>query len=385
MGMAGTHSNRRFARGLAALSLGATALGGVTTGGCELVTNAGDYEVRPSYEGWCTECSGSAGLRHPPCPPDIADGSDGRTYIFGARRMYLTAGGPDAWSGPNAESFQLGYDIDCSNRPDGQPVLCTPLDVDNPIAWAPMPHGIDNSTTQRVFGPLLETAKAAGQELDLDAEYSDDYEHGRLGVIVTIDEWNGEPDDPHVVVSVSSSPGTSESNGPPRWDGTDRWDTYNELAGQSTRFFRIQQVDGYVSGGVLVVDYRDRGDTVFTFGNPELFFEMIVNQVGFAGRLTKDELTFFTMSAVVDLARLLDDIPDLASILSACDPLGEQYLNMELDRLLVGAADMPRDPTAPPNQPCDGISFSWAVDLERVQLGGKRPTPDPGATCLGGF
>jgi hypothetical protein len=367
--------------GVLALALGTL---GATMSACELLTHPSDYAIDAGvpYDGFCNVCPESgADLLHPPCP-NGGDGDDGETYVFAQRSVRF--GRPGDWTGEDAASFDVGFDLDCSERPEGEPVLCAPVtpDAGTPVPWKPMPHGIDNALVQRIFGPLYETAANAGQDLDLDAEYSKNAEAGKLGLLVVVEGWNGEADDAHVVMSIHSSPGVSEGNGPPRWDGTDRWDRFSDLPGTATSFFTIERAEGYVSGGSLVVDYRSRGDVSFRFGSPARSVRLFLHDVVFAAKLTRDALRPMTMVARADVSGAYEEIPDIARVLGACDPLAETFLLASLPSLLIGAADMPSELGARPESSCDSISFGWTFEAQKARMGGHRAASgEPDAGC----
>jgi hypothetical protein len=350
------------------------------------VTHAGDYAIddTPPYVGLCNECvAGGKDLRHAPCPPSAGAADKSEPFVYAARAMHF--GKPADWKGPNADAFRLGYDLDCSDRPQGTPVLCKPRPLEGPnaVPWQPMPHGIDNTLVQRIFTPLYEQAEAFGMAFDVDATYSANMEQGRNGIVVIVDHWNGAGDDPAVFVNVYSSPGLSEDNGPPRWDGTDTWDNYTTEGGLDTKYFKVDRAEGYVAGGVLVADYRKRGDVSLRFGTLEASFRLFVHDLFLVGAITPDRIDYLTLTAVADLATTLDAVPDLARVLGACNEQAEAYLNVVLVDLLTGAADMPSSSGKPADSLCDAISFSWAFDAQKAKIGGERadsPVVDGG--CL---
>lgn len=352
----------------------ALALLALTGAACELLTHATDYAVAPPYQGICNVCPDpKEDLRHVPCPTtNAADGDDGTAHVYAARRLHF--GKPSEWKGPGAASFRLGFDQDCSARPNGLPVLCTAVTPDGgaPLPWVALPHGIDDSLLQRIFTPLYEAAAAAGQNFDLDATYSANEEAGKLGLLVTIEGWNGTPDDAHVTMTLQSSPGVTPSSAPPLWNGDDPWDVYPDTPELTREILKVVQADGYVAGGVLVVDYRSRGDVSARFGVPGQTFRILLHEVVFSGTLTNDRLDELTMSARADVASAYESITDTAKFLGGCNPAAIAYLEQKLPALLVGAADMPSSPNAPKEQACDSVSFAWALDAERARLGGTR-------------
>ena len=356
-----------------------TSVAALPLAGCELITDAGEYAV---YDGLCNRCPKSThDLRHPPCPNQSEVQDTGETYTYAARKLFF--GKPEDWR--EGSSFSLGYDLDCSERPNGaRPVLCRERPgASDELPWEHLPRGIDNALATRIFGPLYDTAAMFGQNIDLDATYSADQEEGRLGTLITITGWNGTADDPAVVVSLHSSPGVSAENGPPRWDGTDTWDLYSDIPGNISRYFQIENMPGYVANGMLVIDYRSRGDISYRFGSPQTSFRITVREVSFIGYLDTERLTNFNMVAVAPLVSIFDEVDEAAKVLSSCDPAGEAFLKEKLEQLLIFAVDMPTEPGRPVNDVCDGISFAWALDGQRALVGGfKEESALPDAGCL---
>lgn len=347
--------------------------------GCELITRADEYAV---YEGLCNACpKTSLDLRHPPCPNESEALDSSEQFVFAARRLQF--GKPADWL-DSPDTFALGYDMDCSDRPNaGRPVLCRPIaEADANGPWERLPRGIDNSLATRIFAPLYEVAAANNQQIDLDATYSADQEAGRLGTLVSIENWNGTADDPSVMMSIYSSPGVSGENGAPRWDGTDEWDRYSDVPGNESKFFKVEGAEGYVANGVLVVDYRSRGDISYRFGSPENSFRIIVREVSFIGRLSADKLDNFNMIAVAPFGSIYEVVPEAAKVLSTCDPAAEFFLKQELGDLLIGAADMPTERGRPETEECDGITFAWALDAVRARFGGFKEASDLPPECL---
>jgi hypothetical protein len=362
-----------------ALVLGLAASAAAVASGCELFTHPGDFEVDAGvpFSGFCNECpAGEEDLARPPCP-NGGTGDDGHQYVFASK--HLSFGKPSDWTGKNAESFHNGFDRDCSTRPKGTPVLCklTIPDAGPMPPWEGLPHGIDSSLSQRIFGPLYTAAAAAHQKVDLDAEFSKRDAEGLEGLILTVDGWNGEEDDDHVVFNLYSSPGVSKANGPVRWDGTDVWDLYPDGPGVED-YFRIADAEGYVSKGVIVLDLRPQGDINLRFGSIYNSFRLTVHEVIFAGKITKDKFDGLTMSALADVDSALESVDDAKRVLSACNPLAELYLGANLPPLLIGAADMPSDKANPIDSPCDSISFAFSIDAYGAKLGGKRDAAKEG-------
>lgn len=361
----------------AAIALGLPAALAIGGAACELITHASDFSVAPHvrFDGACNRCPEDAGanLRHVPCPnPSGAKDSD-VIFTYAARRFYL--GHAYEWEEPRlVPSFNLGFDIDCSARRNGEPANCAPLPLDGGIAapWTSLPHGIDNSLSQRVLAPLTAAAASMGKNVDLDVLVSENYERGSAGFIVQIEQWNRTLDDPNVKVSLFASPGIAAENGPPNWNGDDTWSTYGEDFNVTGRYFKLLKASGYVTNGVLIVDARSKGLVNFRFSaggtlgsGPRSF---LVSDLVFSGKLTEERVDHLVMSGITPLASIYDAAEDAARLFTGCDPIAAANLKPRVTELLVGAADVPSDPDNP-GGPCDAISFAIALDAEKAQLG----------------
>jgi hypothetical protein len=118
----------------------------------------------------------------------------------------------------------LGLDLDmtctCSD-PKLEPESCIPPDAGMKRA-CDGPDGRDNAA-----GPLLSAASVAGKGVG-PAAFQKQIQQGVFNILMTLDGWNGQPDDPSVLVGVQLSNGLEgaqdEAGAPlPKFDGTDVW------------------------------------------------------------------------------------------------------------------------------------------------------------------
>ena len=335
--------------------------------GCELFTHALDYRVDPVLP-LCDACPASRWpLRHPPCP--VADPAPDRpgAVVFAARRAVF--GHP----GDLTPAFALGFDLDCSARPyRGLPVLCAPRSRDG---WASLPGGIDDAFLQRVLVPVY-LATPPSRAFDLDAALSGIFEQGRFGLVVSVDRWNGQPDDPDVGVTLRASPGLA-GGGSPAWDGADVWASLPDVSADGTSPFHLDGLPAYVAGGTLVADARALGPAVYHFGLPVAGFDVILADLSFAGALGPGGLTRFTMTGKMDLPSARDAAVGFAGALT-CDTVASVFF-AAMPAQMPDAADLPMVTASPPADPCDAISFAWSFDAEPARLGAVvDPAAGPG-------
>ncbi len=351
--------------------------------GCERLTHAADYEVLvPSaYEGACNVCPSEPGLRHPPCPvsSDVSDRFELFVYVW---RYYELGFDPQAWLGPEADAFDLGYDLDCSSRlPTGRPVMCLPRTLPNAsegAPWIPLPHGIDNALSQRILGPLFLKAKALGQEAALDDGINEAIGRGGSTVMIAVENWNGTPNDPKVTARIVSVAGISEANGgPPRWDGEDLWDALSDgedpesaLGSPNTTF---KSDHAYVSQGTLVLDLRLLGVADLTVVSQGARLDIPLHDLVVVGDITQTELRNISVVGRWAHSDMLRAIPDIADFLSGCDPLKRSYVMSVFPELAETASDLPLGREKTPGQPCAAMSVGYGAEGFRARLGGYRP------------
>jgi hypothetical protein len=353
-------------------ALGASA---AAASGCELATHAFDFRVdqAPAGTPLCLVCSGDADLARPPCPPATeAPGAD-QTFVFAARSSHLGTAADLA-----SPHFNLGFDLDCSARPGGQPALCVPRST---AGWQPLPHGIDDALLMRALAPAY-TALPHDRTVDLDAEVSSALEHGRWGVLVTVRGWNGAPNDPEVEVSIHTSPGLV-GGGAPKWSGADTWVPYVDVDANGLRPFALDGLEGYVVGGTLVVDATGRGAQLFRFGPQSSSFTLLVTDLSFAGAMTPRGISGLTATGIIDGSSAGDAA---VALRTAVGPCAHGALGALLDAMapeLQTAPDMPFVSDADPSATCDGISFAWALDAQPALLATSPGTDGqgPGPGC----
>jgi hypothetical protein len=329
--------------------------------GCELATHAFDFRVQPAptATGLCLACSGNADVERPPCPPAATQAPRAdQTFVFAARRSRLGTARDLA-----SPRFNLGFDLDCSTRPGGLPVLCAPRST---TGWQPLPRGIDDALLQRALAPAY-SAMPHDRAIDLDTEVSGALEHGRWGVLVRVSGWNGGPDDPEVEVAIHTSPGLVGGSAPD-WSGADTWVPYVDVDAEGLRPFALDGLVGYVTGGTLVVDATGRGAQLFRFGPQSSAFTLLVTDLSFAGAITPRGISGLTATGIIEG----DSAADAATALrAAVGPCAHGALGALLDGvrpLLSTAPDMPFAQDADPSASCDGISFGWALDAEPALL-----------------
>src|SRR6185437_7391727 len=209
----------------------------------------------------------------------------------------------------------------------------------------------------QVIAPAYATSHDDEHPVDLDAIVSAALVQGRYGVVIQVDGWNGLPDDDSVEVSVHTSPGLS-GGAAPAWNGGDAWLVYPDVEPDGSRRFAVDHAPGYVAGGVLVVDDRAAGASLFRFGPGAAGFDLLVSGLFFTGFITPTSLDHLTLSGTLEPSTLHASALALASSVAPCDEHVPSFL-ATLAPLVTLAPDMPSNPSAAPTDPCDAISFGW--------------------------
>ena len=359
--------------------------------GCERITNSSDYEVSvpEAFEGLCNACPDEGlDLRHPPCPvaSSVRDRNEQFVYVW---RYYKLGFNPDDWTGPNADAFDLGIDLDCSSRlPTGRPSLCVPRTLPEgrkETPWLPLPHGIDNAMSQRVLGPLFELAEEMEQDAALDKGLNAAIAAGGSSVLIAVENWNGTPNDPKVTARIVSVAGISEQNGgPPRWDGNDLWDALSDGADPESRFgapnTTFKSDHAYVANGTLVLDLQFLGVADLTIINNGARLDIAMHNLAVIGDISEDALLNVSVLGLWSHGDMKRASSDIADFLSGCDPLKRSFLDKLLPDLIDSAPDLPLS-TSSPTQPCDAMSVGYGAQAYRARIGGFRPVSSLPGGC----
>lgn len=187
--------------------------------------------------------AGPSPTKTPPGRPSAPDGPSLPPLHFSLRDIVLEQGG-DVWE-------SIGYDLDghrTSSADDEFP--CTP-----PAEWLPPfdgPGGVDNAFGGELL-PIL-TAFDSSFQSDVQAEML----AGRT-VVLAVRDWNGQDDDPRVVVEMVATLGVDRADGDtvPQWDGADRWIT--SASGYLDGEVRLRDDDAYVVGRTVVARLPSEG------------------------------------------------------------------------------------------------------------------------------
>ncbi len=346
------------ARPLERLALAAACF--VASQGCDLFDRELIAYGKTSDAGPAAECT----PRHAPERPTVdheADDVEPRWFLL--RDMDLAPG--PAW-------MSQGLDLDGACTTDvSDPAGCrvgTAAQVDGE-------DGIDNA-----FGAHVLPALSA-IETDLAADARLEHSLGRGAIAVRLHEWNGLPDDPHVVVTIALSafavPSDDErrprprADQQPRWNGRDYvWLRRDSFLDGGGRMGKLEDIDAYVRDRVLVAALPHRAP--LRFATSQRTFELPLERGYLVARLARDGESVFSATLVGQL-----DVHDLIDALPRIGVCEDDPGRSDLVRVLERSADLA---SFRAGGACDRIGVAIQMTGYPVQLGGitgSRPLPSP--------
>jgi len=334
---------------------------------CAGLTHADDFEVAALApdDRVCAACASRPDLRHPPCGPSSSSTGQDRVAVFAMRALDLGIRA-SGWSA----GYLVGFDQDCSDRPNALPASCTPRTTQG---WVSLDQGVDNALATQVFFPLREVSGS-----DVQPRVNASLEAGGGSLLLILDSWNGELDDSQVGVRLVA--GTRVVNGDgrtrPSWQGDDEWEVYADRGDPgvpegTVPDARAKSMNAYVSGGVLVWDARaiQPFQALFTVGNANVEFglENVVVFGEIATYETPQKLINTVLGGVWSAFLASRNAISLAQIATDCDACAAQDASPILETLLKAAPDM----LLPASKAggCDAISVGFLgsyVEVLRV-------------------
>ncbi len=321
------------------------------------MTHAGDFSVSAKSEPvrLCDACAMRPDLRHPPCPPAMANEGANGIYMFALRSVDI---GSEAstWG----VDYPIGIDQDCSDRPEGNPVEC--ISPSQTGQWGRLSGGVDNALATQVFYPVQQLTNINPRD-----RITASLEAG-LGVhIVLLDGWNGTPNDPRVGVRMLMTSRLANADGrrQPTWQGDDEWIVYadgwdNDFPAMRIPDTTAKSPDGYVRDGILVWDARALAAFRITFiaiGGG--VFEMPLANASLFGRLAMADrprlLTNGVISGLWNAHFASRSARAITQLGMQCDPCGTVNATPIVEKLIAEASDMLL-PSSQGATYCDAIS-----------------------------
>jgi hypothetical protein len=326
-------------------------------------------------------------------------GGDGGSGCMAQRWPDNPMGGPSGGDASFVVAFDsldfaytdpIGFDLDnvCTCVGDAGSSCVTPSGG----------RACDQPGGRDVYGNIL--LNGLGTEFDALAPQTlnGDVSAGDFGVLLEVDNYNGESNDQGVTVKAFASPGTTQQ--PPRHDGTDVWYVApDSVVGGSTMppyaAPKYQTFDAYVvdyvlvahlSGGFGLVARPNAGgaNNPVTLNLSDLWLSGTLVPPGDGGGWT---ITKGNVGARWPISRVLDDIHALSGSngesLCGTDPY---YVIAK--SMICGALDIASNPSADnTGVPCDALGLGIGFTGEPAIIGDVLPLnpiincPDAASSC----
>ncbi|MBX3203517.1 MAG: hypothetical protein KF764_00550 [Labilithrix sp.] len=316
--------------------------------------------------------------------PDGGDGASIADLVFAADEIRIDTGDFDAGL-PKPESIDLDRTCSCLEPPS----CVAPADAGAPVCDGP--DGRDN-----VSGPLLGTLALLLPALD-PAFLTQRIRQGVYGILLSVQKWNGQPNDPDVVVSFRMSVGIQKDDdvdgGAPKFDGNDVWDidpgsivAGDTLVGQECSAIGCigigSDVAAYVRDGVLVARFDELPLTV-SVGSGRLVLPFIGTVL--MARITQDGAGYRIRGELAGRWRAADILAGSAAIR---DPITNTSLcgNPEtygyFKRSVCSSVDLAGSPADDrTGAPCTALSEAVAFSARPAKLGKVRQLTQPPVDC----
>lgn len=359
---------------------------------CSLVYDAGNFSTK-------NDTVANEELRGPdPCAhagaapkPTVDDGPDEPAKLYAARDLAMVV----------ADKNSIGYDLDgvctCDTRPNtarGGASTCAPRRLGDRLCDSD--GGRDNAGAAILQNRLPDKPGAS-----FDVGYRAAAESGVSGLLFSISEYDGRPEDPQVRVESYDSPGldprgsnpeekcggssptsASPKSGPtserPAWDGCDAWRV--GISFQQGGVARTGTRDAWVTGGKLFARFptlRLRVDrTYVTFVDVHLEAELVRGTGGAPDRLTRGVIAGATRAEELLVAfgelRTGPDGGPLCTTPAFAGLVEDTCANLDLAL---------RTPDGGAVAPCDAASIVLTFEATLARRGSVAPDTTVGASC----
>ena len=350
--------------------------------GCAMVAGL-DVDVEPTGAGGAsgTGTSTSAGggttggcaLSVPPQPPAKNDAVTSASFTVAVRTVNF---GEDP--GSPVRSYDLDGRCTCPGpyeRPTEEyPVSCQPAKGLDDARYCDLAGGADVQSV-KLFD-LLNVSGTTSKSASSDAE------RGAWSLLFKVDDYNSQPNDKTVTVSVFNGQRTSST---PKWDGTDLWpvDSFSVNNGSIDQPTFTTDT-AFVSNGVLVASLSGAALTVRAYTVGQIVIDL--DGAYITGRIVQKPAGFAledgVFSAKWNIEKALRglDVFRLPDGKSLCTD------NSVFDVLLGTICNSLDVNTGAPNigQKCDALSFGLNFTADPVQLGPIVELPPPPGACVPG-
>jgi hypothetical protein len=351
--------------------------------------------------------AGGAGLActhaiWPAAPTSTDPGNDDLDFVVVARTINF--GEVDLSQGPT-----VGYDLDGRCTCQGEDPSCIEPD------WAAADHCDGPSGRDNAIAQLFHDLGAVDKDFT-SAHYTASAEDGDDSFLFRVRDYNGQPNDDQVTVSMHPTEGTDDDpcnppNAAPAWDGTDLWAInaaslnvpqggaggtggaagaggVGGAGGQSVSCGlnghdiddpRYLDDNAYVTDGVLVASLPEVA-LEFTSGDDNLPVQL---KAGFiTGRLEQESSQWYLRDGlVVGRWTLAEFFKLIGSITNQQEPIcTDSSVYPLLKNALCQYPDITSELTGP-TAPCDTLSFAVAIEAHPGQIGSVLPAFEAQRLC----
>lgn len=324
----------------------------------------------------CDQCPELA-LAHAPCPPNVPDSESlAEPLVFAVReaRMGMSTAPQD-----EDEWRELGLDLDCLHtQSDGKPLQCR-----NSSATAVQDgfEGRDNSLANNVGGFIRTMAILGLIEGDPQQAMNDRFNRGAGGLLIRIADYNGEANDPRVVVSILFSTGVVDEDGgkaTANWDGQDRWAVDEQSVAYSGEP-KYTDDAAYVVDDVVVAHLPD--GVPMEFVSDTATIELSINHSVLQLKMSPDHTRVIdgTIAGVWHTITALTALDRYAAQMGICPDFPGYAIARDK---FATSSDTRLDLKPAPDLDCNAISMGVGIKAERALFGPIMPAPpDPPSQC----
>lgn len=355
---------------------------GDLTGGRRDATVSPEAAPGPDAAPDVAPCSHAAA---PGPPATTVDGPSGADLLFAMEDLRFDVTDVTDGGAPAPSGLDLDRTCNCA-----EPTSCARGATGKPAC--DLPDGRDNAG-----GPLLARLGALTPGLGGPTAVRGQIRQGRYDFLVSVQGWNGQPDDPHVIVGLRASGGIEgiQDAGfppPPRFDGTDVWtaDPSTILSGETLTDCRTQLCvpsfidrDAYVSGGVVVA----HGDLPLVFETGAGRFAVtflggtLVLRVRTEGSVARATGELTGRWATREVLSSFGAVRDPSTGQSLC---GDNPFYKLVKGAICDTADLAATPSADrTGAPCGAISVAVAFTGVEAKLGAVYAPVGKPSTCPG--
>lgn len=350
-----------------AFIVGAAAALGAAIASCQLVAGL-DADFVPAPDAGAPDAEADGGptgcmaATYPDPPGGTDDGKDVGSIVVALHTV-------DVGDMATTPGFDLDHACTCTE--DAGPTCVGP---GSPTLYCDAPGGIDNQTA-KIF-KLLQIPLGSGS-IGSQA-FTNKINDGRWTLLIKIDGYNGEPDDPEVQVSLYSPLGLGA---PPKWDGTDSWPVLS-TAFDANGDPVYKATGAYVHDHVLVAAIPT---IPMHFAGLTEQITVTVSTAVLTATLAKLPGTFRLVNgtvagrwAITDVFQALSSYRD-GNDMPLCTDAALAYTTLK--SAVCSDADILVDDTRPKSSPCDALSFGMGFSADPALIGPKAPPPTPSPGC----